>query len=152
MRSVRPYIVATSWVRLAALGVLLVVCVMGCQTSHPAKKASAPATTPATSSTRTSTAAAESKCRARKPSSGDIIVRMITPGQQAVAQRLGGQWLWNHTTQTCQTSTRLVISAASGGAGFCTQVALAASNPAYNADATPAPPLKKVIASKGGSC
>lgn len=146
MRTVRPYIVAKRWIWLV-LGALLLA---GCQTSHPSKIA-VRSTTPTTSGTNTSTGAAD-KCRARKPSSGDIIVRMITPGQQPVAQRLGGEWLWNNTTKTCQSSLEFMISTAPPGTGFCTQVALASSNPGYKVDATPAPPLKKVLGSKGGAC
>jgi len=48
---------------------------------------------------------------------------MITPGRQAVAQRLGGGWIWNATTKMCMTSMQFVVSSGPAGAGFCTEVA-----------------------------
>ena len=131
--------------------VLSVSFAVGCQATHPAQKTASPhAATPSASRTKTLIAAAD-KCRARKPLRRHHRPH-DHPGQQAVAQRLGGGWIWNATTKTCMTSTKFVISTGPAGAGFCTEAALAASNPGYNADATPSRPLKKVIASKGGSC
>ena len=49
---------------------------------------------------------------ARGFASGDIFVRMITPGQAPIAQELGGDWTWNSTTKTCDTSVQMIISAA----------------------------------------
>jgi hypothetical protein len=158
---------AKRWIWISAVGLLVLIGIIGSLTRHPAKRAAAAAaspgvhpsaahtTTSATAPTKTPAAkagSAASKCGARQPSSGDIFVRMISPGQQPAAQRLGGEWVWNNTTNTCDTSVQMMIATAPKGAGFCTQVALASDNPGYNADASPAPPLKKVVASTGGSC
>ena len=51
--------------------------------------------------------------------------------------------IWNHPPVTSRTSA---------SAGNCTQVAYAASNPGYNLTVSPAPALKKVLASKGPAC
>ena len=84
--------------------------------------------------------------------SGDIFVRMITPGGPPVAQQLGGEWRWDYTTSTCDTSVQLMIATAPTGPGDCTQVGYVLDNPGYNVNATPAPPLEKVAASAGPAC
>lgn len=89
---------------------------------------------------------------ARGFASGDIFVRMITPGQAPIAQELGGDWTWNSTTKTCDTSVQMIISATPTILGTCTQVGYVADNPGYDANATTAPPLNKIIASKGPAC
>jgi len=71
-------------------------------------------------------------------------------GQQAKAQALGDQWGWNYTSGECQTGTDFSIATAPTGPGACVQVALAKDNPGYNADAVPAVPLRKVIATSPG--
>jgi hypothetical protein len=156
---------AKRWIWISAVGLLAVIGIIGSLASHPAKQAAAASpdvhpsaahtTKPTTASTKAPTAKAESavsKCGARPPSSGDIFVRMISPDQQPAAQRLGGEWVWNNTTNTCDTSVQMMIATAPKGPGFCTQAALASDNPGYNADASPAPPLKKVVASTGAAC
>lgn len=87
-----------------------------------------------------------------RPASGDIFVRMLVPTLGWQAQRLGGEWTWNAATRTCMTSVETMIYTAPTEAGNCTQVAYASSNPGYNADATPAGPLKHVIAEAGPGC
>jgi hypothetical protein len=77
---------------------------------------------------------------------------MTTNGQPAVTQQLGGEWSWDSKTSTCETPVEAVISTASANAGSCTEVAYAASNPGYKLTVSPAPPLKKVVASKGPAC
>jgi hypothetical protein len=97
-------------------------------------------------------ATTQSQCQARPDSSGDILVRMTTNGQPAATQQMGGAWSWNTKTSTCETAVDAVIATASAGAGNCTQVAYSASNPGYKLTVSPAPALKKVLASKGPAC
>lgn len=81
------------------------------------------------------------------PDTQDLLVRYTVPGLPDSAQVLGEVDLGNCTpTLDClaRTSPR--------GDGYCTEVAWASDNPGYNADATPAPPLKKVIEAIGGGC
>ena len=82
----------------------------------------------------------------------DILVRMTTNGQPATTQQLGGAWSWDTKTSTCETPVDAVIATAPANAGNCTQVAYAASNPGYKLTVSPAPALKKVLASKGQAC
>ena len=77
---------------------------------------------------------------------------MTTNGQPAATQQLGGAWSWNTKTSTCETAVDAVIATASASAGNCTQVAYSASNPGYKLTVSPAPALKKVLASKGPAC
>jgi hypothetical protein len=97
-------------------------------------------------------ATTQSQCQGRPDSSGDILVRMTTNGQPAATQQLGGAWSWDTKTSTCETPVDAVIATASAGAGNCTQVAYAASNPGYKLTVSPAPALKNVLASKGPAC
>jgi hypothetical protein len=77
---------------------------------------------------------------------------MLVPTLGWQAQEIGGGWDWNVIAKKCMTSTQMIIAGAPTEAGNCTQVALASSNPGYNPDATPAPPLKHVIAEAGPGC
>jgi hypothetical protein len=97
-------------------------------------------------------ATTQSQCQGRPDSSGDILVRMTTNGQPAATQQLGGAWSWDTKTSTCETAVDAVIATASASAGNCTQVAYSASNPGYKLTVSPAPALKKVLASKGPAC
>ena len=63
--------------------------------------------------------------------SGDIYVRMITPGESPVAQELGGEWVWNSVSHKCLTSVQMMIATAPQGSGNCTQIGYAADNPGY---------------------
>ena len=101
------------------------------------------------SATRATT---QRQCQDRPDSSGDILVRMTTNGQPAATQQMGGAWSWNTKTSTCETAVDAVIATAPANAGNCTQVAYAASNPGYKLTVSPAPALKKVLASKGPAC
>ncbi len=118
----------------------------------PPSQASAARPSPHATSSSASTANAESKCEARGFASGDILVRMAAPGQAPITQELGGEWTWNSTTKTCDTSVQWMIFTAPTTPGNCTQVGYVADNPGYNQNATPAPPLNKIIASKGPAC
>lgn len=77
----------------------------------------------------------------------DVIVWYKVPGLQDSAQVLGG---WS--PETCKSSIPQIMAGAPTGDGYCTEVAWSSTNPGYNADATPAKPLKHVIEAVGGSC
>ena len=104
------------------------------------------------SPTPSATASTKAECERQPDASGDILVRMTTNGQPAITQQLGGAWTWNTRTRRCDTPVQAVLSTASGNAGSCTQVAYVASNPGYRLAASPAPPLKKILAAKGPAC
>ena len=91
-------------------------------------------------------------CGSRPNASGDIYVWIKTPGVQPLAQQLGGEWVWNSATHTCQTSVQLMISSAPRTPGNCTQVGYVADNPGYDPNATPAKPLKVVAGEIGPAC
>jgi hypothetical protein len=77
---------------------------------------------------------------------------MKSPGVAPVAQRLGGNWIWDKTTSKCLTSVQMMIASAPQIAGNCTQVGYVVDNPGYNPDATPARRLKHVAAQSGPAC
>lgn len=81
------------------------------------------------------------------PDDRDVIVWYRVPGVQDSAQELGEVDLAN-----CTPTIDTVISTAPTGDGYCTAVGWADANPGYDANATPAPPLKHVIQEVGGSC
>ena len=74
------------------------------------------------------TANAEAACYKRGFTSGDIYVRMLSPGIQWEAQELGGEWVWNATLGKCLTSAQMTIATAPMVAGSCTQVGYVADN------------------------
>src|SRR5712691_2108699 len=115
-----------------------------------AQPASSAAAAPAASSKAVS--AAQKGCGTRATSSGRIYVRMILPGQTAIAQELGAERVWNRTLHKCLTSVQMIIAAAPKIAGSCTQVGYVADNPGYNANAAIAAPLRKVVAQAGPAC
>ncbi|MFD4604094.1 hypothetical protein ACFWPQ_39530 [Streptomyces sp. NPDC058464] len=63
------------------------------------------------------------------------------------AQRLG-----NYNLATCESTFKWLPSTAPTEPGNCTEAAWASDNPGYNADADPAPRLKKVQMSVGPAC
>jgi len=120
-------------------------------TAAAASKAAAnAAAAPAASSKAVS--AAQKGCGTRATSSGRIYVRMILPGQTAIAQELGAERVWNRTLHKCLTSVQMIIAAAPKIAGSCTQVGYVADNPGYDANAAVAAPLKRVVAQSGPAC
>jgi hypothetical protein len=62
-----------------------------------------PATRPRSSAKPDATAVAEAACDHRGFASGDIYVRMLSPGVQWTAQELGGEWVWANTLSKCLT-------------------------------------------------
>ena len=141
---------------LAMAAVTLAGCGGSSSTDRPAAAVSSAAVSSAAVSSATASplarATTQSQCQARPDSSGDILVRMTTNGQPAATQQMGGAWSWNTKTSTCETAVDAVIATASASAGNCTQVAYSASNPGYKLTVSPAPALKKVLASKGPAC
>jgi hypothetical protein len=116
-----------------------------------AVKASSSAASRASATSRT-IAKAEDACYKRPPASGDIYVRMVTPGVSPQAQQLGGGWVWNHTSNKCLTSVQMVMATAPLSSGSCTQVGYVADNPGYDPNATVAAPLMHVVVQKGSAC
>jgi len=95
--------------------------------------------------------AARDACHER-PASGDIYVRVVTPGVSPKARRLGGTWGWDQATSKCLASVQYAVATAALGAGHCTQAGYVADNPGYDVDATAAPPLAHVAAQAGPAC
>jgi hypothetical protein len=98
------------------------------------------------------TAAAIDACYKRPMASGDIYVRMVTPGVATQAQELGGEWTWDAATGKCLTSAQIIIASAPQVAGSCTQVGYKIDNPGYDPNATPALPLASIAAESGPAC
>lgn len=130
------------------------VLVSGCAGSGPAAGGAAPSGNACDTSSATANAisAPENACDNRPDASGDIYVRMVSPGVPAQAQELGGEWRWNSSLGKCQTSVQLMISTAPMSAGNCTQVGYVSDNPGYDPNATPVAPLKNVAAQAGPAC
>jgi hypothetical protein len=139
--------------------------VTACGPASPAAAPAAPAASPGTHApvrasaaavrtppARPSAKTASDACDSRPNASGDIILRMITPGIQWTAQELGGEWRWDWTTGKCLTSVQLMMATAPTGPGDCTQAGYAAANPGYDVNAAVAPPLKHVAAHAGPGC
>jgi hypothetical protein len=109
-------------------------------------------TPPAASKATAAKKDAASRCGARQNASGDIYLRMKSPGTATVAQELGGEWIWDHSTSKCLTSVQWMIATAPQVPGSCTWVGYVSDNPGYAVNATPAPRLSNVVASSGPSC
>ncbi|MER7671829.1 hypothetical protein ABTY61_25685 [Kitasatospora sp. NPDC096128] len=77
----------------------------------------------------------------------DIIVRYITPGLPPSSSLLG-----EYAIATCEPTFQSLEKTSPKEAGFCTQAAWASDNPGYEADVTPAPPLKKIQVAYGPAC
>jgi hypothetical protein len=106
--------------------------------------------TPPAASSPAGDSPAVAACFAKnKPDQPDILVREKDPTLPYVAQQLGGGYAYNHALNQCQTSVAFTLATVADKPGYCVQIAMAASNPGYNVEAKPAPPLKKIIASKG---
>ena len=139
---------------IAGAAVAGAVLVSGCAGSGSAAGGAAQSGSAGGTSSATANAisAPENACDNRPDASGDIYVRMVSPGVPAQAQELGGEWRWNSSLGKCQTSVELMISTAPLSTGNCTQVGYAADNPGYDPNATPAAPLKHVAAQAGPAC
>lgn len=98
-----------------------------------------------TSATPTATKTAGGTCRLK--TKRDVIVRTVAPGLPAAAQVIGDVDL-----AQCRPTMDTLPAESPHEAGYCTQAAYADDNPGYNADATPARRLKKVVVSVGPAC
>lgn len=113
---------------------------------HPASKPPArPVVPTAPAAPAATTPAGGGQCQLQ--TTQDLIVRTVTPGIAPNAQVLGDVDLVN-----CQSTLAMIQETAPRFPGDCTQVALSKDNPGYNADATPAGPLRKVILAIGPAC
>jgi len=121
-------------------------------TAVNAPMATATASHPESSASPNATVKAETACEKRGFASGDIYVRMLSPGTQWAAQELGGEWGWDHVTNRCLTSVQFAIATAPLSAGNCTQIGYKADNPGYDPNATVAGPLMRVAAQAGPAC
>ena len=84
-----------------------------------------------------------------KPNQPDILERTKVPGLPWAAIALGGGYAYNYRANECQSSVQIALAGVADKDGYCIQVAMAADNPGYNPDQTPARPLRHVIAAKG---
>jgi hypothetical protein len=104
-------------------------------------------TTPAARTTKAAAPATSASSSCALPDDRDLFVRYIVPGLQPEAQQLGEADLAN-----CTTTLSMLEQTSPNEAGYCTQVGYVDQNPGYNADATPAAPLKKTIEEIGLGC
>jgi len=77
----------------------------------------------------------------------DLIERDITPRIPPSAILIG-----NVNLVLCKPTVDTIQQTTPSGPGYCTQIARSADNPGYNPDATPAAPLRKIIAQYGSAC
>lgn len=119
-----------------------------------------PGTTPATvslaqasasASANASVQAAAAACAEKAPGP-DVYVRTVDPGEGTEAEDTGGAWQWNYGKDVCMSAEQYALSQAVPFGGDCVTVAYASSNPGYDVDSDPAPPLSDVIAQAGPGC
>lgn len=125
---------------LAVAGAVLLLA--GCSSST-----SSPAAAPTSQAAVDDTSSSQPPATCNLKSQGDIIERVIVPGQPATAQQLGGVNL-----QNCTLAFSNLAAETSKDPGFCTQAAWLADNPGYDVNAVPAAPLKRVQAQAGAAC
>lgn len=77
----------------------------------------------------------------------DVDVWMKAPGLPTTGQVLG-----SYSPADCRSTFEMLEGTSPTEAGYCTKAAYASDNPGYNADASPAAPLKKVQLSVGPAC
>jgi hypothetical protein len=131
----------------AAVGI---VAVTGCASgATPSTLGAASASGLASPSENASENAATNACENR-PQTGQILVWYKDPGIADSAQELGGQW--RIVAGRCVDSMDWVIATSPTGPGDCTEVKWASSQPDYNTNADPAPPLKDVVEEVGPAC
>jgi hypothetical protein len=133
---------------LSIFAALFVIGAIGNALSKPAPAAKTTSAAPpsaAAPAASSSPAASPSSCKLK--TTFDYIVRDRQPGLQASAQQLG-----NVNYSDCTPTLDDFAQTAGQAQGECTTIALASANPGYNADATPARPLRKVIDEAGPGC
>lgn len=125
--------------RRALIVVAAVLALAGCFSSTSTPSA-APSSTSAVTTSQPPTT-----CNLK--SAGDIIERIVVPGQPASAQQLGSVNL-----QDCTLVFNDLARETSTDPGYCTTAAWLKDNPNYDVNAVPAPPLKKIQAQAGQVC
>lgn len=122
-----------------AFAVLAAAAVTAC--SSASSSAALPASPAATQAPASPAAVCKLKTRF------DYIERTTQPGLQAQAIEVG-----NVDLSACADTLTTFQQEAGQADGECTTIALASKNPGYDANATPAAPLKHVIMSAGPGC
>jgi hypothetical protein len=125
-------------VTAAIAGIVLTAC--GTASSSPPAAAPAAATPRAPASTAPAAA-----CTLK--TTFNFIVRTVEPGMPASAQEIGNVDFGN-CTPTLQDFTQT----AGQDQGECTTIARARANRGYDVNATPAPPLRRVLMRAGPGC
>lgn len=92
-------------------------------------------------------AAAHPSPSCKRTTTFDYIERTVWPPSPAQADEIG-----NTDYADCASSLADFAATAGQASGECTTIALAAKNPGYDVNATPAAPLKHVIESAGPGC
>ncbi len=77
----------------------------------------------------------------------DYLVRTTEPGLAASAQEIG-----NVDFSDCTPTLQDFAQTAGQAQGECTTIARASRNPGYDVNATPAPPLRRMIMRAGPGC
>jgi hypothetical protein len=133
---------------LVTLAVMCPVTLTACSslTSSSVPSSPAPAATPAAATREAAASPAPSRSCALK-TTFDYIVRDAEPGLPALAQVIGNVDLAN-----CTPTLQDFAQTAGQAQGECTSIALASANPGYNVNASPAPPLRKVLMRAGPGC
>jgi uncharacterized lipoprotein YbaY len=124
---------------LAAAAVTAALSACGSGAASPA------ATAPVVRASQAAKAAPSPACTLKTTFS--YIERDDDPGASVMANEIG-----NVDLADCASSLAGFQAVAGQAQGECATIALASSNPGYNVNEIPAPPLKDVIASAGPGC
>lgn len=141
----------SQWLVVGAVFVIA-LSLSGCVSGGSASSVASPSAAPTSSATSKAFEKKVNACDNKPWASGDIYVRMISPGVSAQAQELGGEWRWDYANNKCLNSVDLEIATAPKSPGNCTQVGYVDDNPGYDPNATPAKPMKNVVAQVGPAC
>ena len=127
---------------------LLAACGNATTTAQPASTTVQPKTVqPTATPPTTPPAPAATPTGCPLPNDVEYIERDTVPRLPTSAIRLGSVYV-----TLCKTTVDALPLISPLGEGYCTQLALASDNPGYDENATPAAPLRKVVAQVGGSC
>jgi hypothetical protein len=130
---------ALAIISLLAASLALTAC--SSSTPSPAPKA-APA-----AATQAATASPSPSASCALQITFSYIVRTTEPGMPAQAQEIGNVDLGN-----CTPTLQDFAQTAGQGQGECTTIARAKANPGYDVNASPAPPLRRVLMYAGPGC
>ncbi len=129
----------------AVLAAVLIGTVGASACSSTTTTAPSPITSPAPTKAPPAAGSATTACRLTPTE--DLIERLVTPRLPPSAIVVG-----NVDGVLCKPTVDTIQQTTPSGPGYCTQIARSADNPGYNPDATPAAPLRKVIAQYGSAC